>query len=217
MFQLIDLLFNYIINSIHSIHCRSQLSPFVCEQQVSELTKDTLNTTRDKHKRPRRTMKLFQVAVATAAMILFLGVEAKCPLEGKCSYVADKVAAASAAGNEAGDKAGCPLSKAGCPYFDKHAKDATVEAALAADMASKCPMEKCPHYEVRFVHAPEASLPNRFMHSRNAHKNILKYKTGHEEWVLRHQGALDWRRVRLGNSLPSQRHVSLLQRGQGEP
>ena len=114
-------------------------------------------------------MKVFQVAVAAvSAMLLFLGAEAKCPLEDKCSYVADKIAAAAGTpGNEkAGEKAGCPLSKAGCPYFDKHAKDATVEAALASDMASKCPMEKCPHYEVRFVQMPEASFPNRSEHDR---------------------------------------------------
>ena len=94
-------------------------------------------------------MKLFQIAVAAGAMmLLLLGAEAKCPLADKCSFVADKVASSVVGTEAAGDKPGCPLSKAGCPYFDKHAKDATVEAALASDMASKCPMEKCPHYEV---------------------------------------------------------------------
>ncbi len=94
-------------------------------------------------------MRVSAAAVVSVALVVLAALtEAKCPLAEKCSFVADKVSSASGAKGPDAPPADCPLAKAGCPYYAKHAQDGSLEETLAVDLASKCPMEKCPHYEV---------------------------------------------------------------------
>ena len=67
-----------------------------------------------------------------------------CPVASKCPYYS------AHKGEHSGEK-GCPLNAGGCPYYDKHAKDQTLEDIISKDVVSECPMNKCPYFEVLFL------------------------------------------------------------------
>ncbi|ORY53803.1 hypothetical protein BCR33DRAFT_779128 [Rhizoclosmatium globosum] len=73
-------------------------------------------------------------------LVVAVTVLANCPLKEKCPYV-------KYSPTKHGDDAECPLKKAGCPYYDHHAKDKSL-ADYLTEQDGKCPLDgKCPFYQ----------------------------------------------------------------------
>ncbi|KAJ3152407.1 hypothetical protein HDU86_005585 [Geranomyces michiganensis] len=71
----------------------------------------------------------------------------KCPIAHKCPYY-DHAKHAPADGAAAADQhKGCPLKTGGCPYYDAHKADHTVEDVVVAE-SGECPLaKKCKWYQ----------------------------------------------------------------------
>ncbi|KAI8828359.1 hypothetical protein BJ741DRAFT_426209 [Chytriomyces cf. hyalinus JEL632] len=84
-------------------------------------------------------MQIVSIALSLFVALLSASqVAAKCPLEGRCPYVAT---------TESTGRTDCPLKTGNCPYYTQHAKDASVADYLTAK-DGKCPLEgKCPFYK----------------------------------------------------------------------
>ncbi|KAJ3284856.1 hypothetical protein HDU79_007822 [Rhizoclosmatium sp. JEL0117] len=73
-------------------------------------------------------------------LVVAVTVLANCPLKEECPYV-------KYSPTKHGDDAECPLKKAGCPYYDHHAKDKSL-ADYLTEQDGKCPLDgKCPFYQ----------------------------------------------------------------------
>ncbi|KAI8840754.1 hypothetical protein BJ741DRAFT_34740 [Chytriomyces cf. hyalinus JEL632] len=84
-------------------------------------------------------MQIVSLALSLFVALLSVSqVAAKCPLDGRCPYVAT---------TESTGRTDCPLKTGNCPYYTQHAKDASVADYLTAK-DGKCPLEgKCPFYK----------------------------------------------------------------------
>ncbi|KAJ3229952.1 hypothetical protein HDU81_004909 [Chytriomyces hyalinus] len=84
-------------------------------------------------------MQIVSIALSLfVALLTASQVAAKCPLEGRCPYVAQ---------TESTGRTDCPLKTGNCPYYFQHAKDASVADYLTAK-DGKCPLEgKCTFYQ----------------------------------------------------------------------
>ncbi|KAJ3249813.1 hypothetical protein HDU77_007421 [Chytriomyces hyalinus] len=84
-------------------------------------------------------MQIVSIALSLFVALLSASqVAAKCPLDGRCPYVAT---------TESTGRTDCPLKTGNCPYYTQHAKDASVADYLTAK-DGKCPLEgKCPFYK----------------------------------------------------------------------
>ncbi|KAJ3229465.1 hypothetical protein HDU78_009009 [Chytriomyces hyalinus] len=84
-------------------------------------------------------MQIVSIALSLFVALLSASqVAAKCPLQGRCPYVAT---------TESTGRTDCPLKTGNCPYYTQHAKDASVADYLTSK-DGKCPLEgKCPFYK----------------------------------------------------------------------